>query len=282
MAFIQTINGKIWYKTFGENQRVPLIVVHGGPGCPHDYLEPLEDLGNNREVIFYDQIGCGLSDRLDDPNLMTPATFVDELAEIIRNLKLNKFHLLGQSWGAGLAAAFALEKPKGLKSIILTDSYLSTPVWEKDAKRLIKTLPKPMQTALRKNDLQSKEFKEASDEYYKRYVSRLRERPKAFDKMMKGFSDTVYETMWGPKEFLATGTLRSFDLVPRLHEINYPTLLIAGRFDEATPESAKLFQSLIPNAELAIFEESAHCPFWSEREKFNKAVEVFLEKTEQA
>ncbi len=275
--FIQTSHGKVWYESIGNGEGIPLIVIHGGPGCPHDYLEPLEDLGASRKVIFYDQIGCGLSDRLDDPNLMNVKTFVNELEEIIGYLKISRFNLLGQSWGAGLACSFALNRAKGLNSIILSDPYLSTPVWEKDAERLIKTLPLKTQKAMNEGDIDSREFKAASKEYYKKYVSRLKVQPKAFDKMLQGFSDSIYETMWGPKEFMTTGTLKSFDLVSQLHKILYPVLLITGRFDEATPESAEYFKSLLPNAKLEIFENSAHYPFWSERAKFMGIVESFLE-----
>jgi len=279
-TLIRTTNGDVWHKIIGEDKRIPLIVVHGGPGCPHDYLEPLEDLSKYRKIIFYDQIGCGLSSKIDNPDLMVADTFIKELGEITESLKLDRFHLLGHSWGSGLVCAFALDKPKGLQSIILSDSYLITPVWEKDAKRLIKTLPEPMQRALGIGNLNSDEFKNASTEYYKRYVSRLKERPEAFDKMMRGFSEVIYTTMWGPKEFLATGTLKSFDLVRRLHEIDYPVLLATGRFDEATPESAEYFQTLFPNSEVVIFEDSAHYPFWSERNQFIQNVEAFLEQAD--
>src|SRR6266498_302131 len=104
---ISVPGGKVWYKIVGKRKAVPLIVIHGGPGYPHFYLKPLEDLSNEREVIFYDQLGCGNSACPDNKNLWTVERFVDELETVITTLALEQYHILGQSWGAALAISYA-------------------------------------------------------------------------------------------------------------------------------------------------------------------------------
>lgn len=165
----------MWYEIVGEKKGIPLIVIHGGPGYPHDSLSPLEDLANDRRVIFYDQLGCGNSERPDDKSLWTVEYFVEELQTLILELKLDKYHMIGHSWGATLSVSFALTKPKGLKSLILADPYLSTKIWTKDAKRLLKKLPFSMQKILERENIKSKEYEKASDEFYYRFIWKIRE-----------------------------------------------------------------------------------------------------------
>src|SRR3989344_990085 len=102
-GFIPVQGGKVWYKIAGEPKGIPLILLHGGPGYPHDYLEPLEDLATDRQVVFYDQLGCGNSDKTTDPALWTVDKFVKELQSLIDQLGFEKYHLLGHSWGSALA-----------------------------------------------------------------------------------------------------------------------------------------------------------------------------------
>lgn len=279
-GYIDVPGGKVWYEIVGENKSIPLIVLHGGPGYPHDYLQPLEDLSDTKDVIFYDQLGCGNSDRPTEKSLWTVERFVIELEEIIRQLNLEKYHILGHSWGSALAVSLALKKPRGLVSLILSDPYLSTPIWEKDANRLLQELPEDMQKALKGGIARSKEYKEASNEFYDRYVKRLRPLPEVFTLSKKKKNNDLYTFMWGPEEFCATGTLKDFDPTKRLSEIKIPVLLLCGRYDEATPESTQYFQSLFPNAQHKVFEESAHYPFWNKRKEYIRTVKEFLQNLE--
>lgn len=278
-GFIKVLGGKVWYEIVGEKKNIPVIVLHGGPGYPHFYLKPLKDLSNNREVIFYDQLGCGNSDWPTDNSLWTIKRFVAELKEIVKNLRLQKYHILGHSWGAALAVSFALTKPKGIKSLILSNSYLSTPVWEKDAYKLIQLLPKGMQKAILNPN--SKGFKKASEEFYSRFINRLKPLPPPFKLSKAKKNQEIYNYMWGPKEHLAIGSLKNFDVTDKLHEITIPVLLLCGRYDEATPKSTEYFKSLFPNVQSKIFEDSAHYPFWNERKVYIKTVNNFFHNLEE-
>jgi proline-specific peptidase len=101
-GFIEVTGGRVWYRSVGEGG-IPLLCLHGGPGFTHYYLEPLELLADQRQVIFYDQLGCGNSDRPEDVTLWTVERFVDELVTVRQTLGLNRLHLFGSSWGGMLA-----------------------------------------------------------------------------------------------------------------------------------------------------------------------------------
>lgn len=275
-GFIKVPGGRVWYKIVGRKKAIPLIVLHGGTGYPHDYLQPLEDLSNSRQIVFYDQLGCGNSDKPTDKALWTVDRFVTELQAVIKALGFKKYHLLGHSWGVALAVSFALTKPTGLASLILSNPYISTPRWEEDAKELIKTLPRAMQTAIKKGDRKSEGYKKAFQEYYARYVGRLKKSPVAVIKSNNKASDEIYHYMWGPSEFEVEGTLKDFDASIKLPEIKVPVLLLCGRFDEATSESTQYFKNLLPNARMEVLEKSAHHPFWSQRKEYINTVRDFL------
>ena len=281
-GYIHVTGGDVWYKMEGEKGNAPLIVVHGGPGFPHDYLESLEDLQDEREVVFYDQLGCGKSDKSADINLWSANRFVSELIEIISFLSLKDYNILGQSWGSALAVSFALTKPTGLKSIILADPYISSEQWMKDAKRLKKTLPRKIQNVLKKHEdkgtTHSEEYLKASEIYNNNFVTRLNPLPEEFLRSRLGMNYEIYKLMWGSDECTITGTLKNFDLTTRLKEINLPVLLLCGRYDEASPESLRYYRALLPNSQMKIFKNSAHLPFLTERKEFISAAREFLKK----
>jgi proline iminopeptidase len=280
---IKVRGGRVWYKIVGNRKGTPIITIHGGPGYPHDYLKPLEDLSANRQVIFYDQLGCGNSDRLEDKSLWTVDKFVSELEGIIANLGLKKYHLFGQSWGTALGTAFALKKPKGLISLVLSDPYLSTPRWEDDARHLLRLLPKSDQTAIsdyEKCGKISKGYRKANKKFYDRFVYRFDNTPREIGQAFKKANRGMYRYMWGPSEFIVEGTLKNFDLTPKLHRITIPVLLLCGRYDEARPDSARYFARRFPNARVKVFKNSAHFPFWTDRKEYMKTVQEFFDTVE--
>jgi len=149
-GYIPVTGGNIWYKIVGANRKkIPLLVLHGGPGTPHDYLEPLEALSDERPVIFYDQLGCGNSDKLGDVSLWTIERFLDELEKVRTYLSLDKMHLLGQSWGTMLAVDFMLaKKPKDVVSLILSGPCLSLSRFVSDQKAYLLELSDTLQRTI--------------------------------------------------------------------------------------------------------------------------------------
>jgi proline iminopeptidase len=285
-GFVRVEGGRVWYRIVGgSGGGLPLITLHGGPGAPHDYLEPLEALADERAVIFYDQLGCGKSDRPTDNKLWRVERFVKELAQLRSALKLDRAHILGQSWGTMLAVDYLLTRPTGVASVILADPAISIPRWIADANRLRRKLPKSVRATLDRHEkagnIECLEYQAATLAFYKRHVCRLEPWPPAMERMMRGIGGDVYGTMWGPNEFIASGTLRNYDRSARLREISLPTLLLCGRYDEATPESTAFYRRQIRGAEMAVFEKSSHMPQLEEPVKYNRVVRDFLRRAER-
>ncbi len=150
--FIAIDGHRVWTRRVGTASapdRLPLVLLHGGPGVPSDYLEPLEQLAaDGREVIRYDQLGCGRSDHPDDPALLQVQRFVAELAEVREALGLDRLHLYGQSWGGMLALEVALSGAPGIASLVLSNAPASMPLWVAETMRLRRVLPAEVKAGL--------------------------------------------------------------------------------------------------------------------------------------
>ena len=280
-----------WYRIVGEATdpgKFPVLVLHGGPGAAHDYLEPIGALaGTGRQVIFYDQLGCGLSDHPHDPSLWDVPLFVEEVGAVRQALGLGRLHILGQSWGGMLGMEYALTKPHGLESLVVANSPASMTQWVSEANRLRAELPEEVQaTLLRHEDAgttDSPEYVEAVMVFYSRHVCRVDPLPEYVQRSFTQIDadPEVYHTMNGPSEFFVVGKLKPWDITPRLGEIAVPTLVLSGRYDEATPLIAETVQKGISGAEWVLFEESSHMPHVEETEQYLEVVDGFLTRVEK-
>jgi len=281
-----------WYKVVGgpaEPGKFPVLVLHGGPGAAHDYLEPIGALAaTGRPVIFYDQLGCGLSDRPHDPSLWEVGLFVEEVTAVRQALGLDRLHILGQSWGGMLGMQYALTNPEGLESLIVADSPASMTLWVSEANRLRADLPPAVQATLLEHEADgttgTKEYQDAVAIYNARHLCRVAPMPdyvkRSFDQIEA--DPEVYHTMNGPSEFHVIGKLKTWDITDRLGEITTPTLVLSGRYDEATPLIAETIQRGIPGAEWVLFEESSHMPHVEETARYLQVVDEFLTRVERA
>ena len=278
-----------WYTIVGEGEepgKAPLLLLHGGPGGAHDYMESMGELARGgRRVIMYDQLGCGKSPVPSNPAMWTVELFVEEVDVVRQALGLERLHILGQSWGGMLGMEYALTQPEGVESLIICDSPGRMDLWVEEANRLRADLPSDVQETLLKHEqdgtTDDPAYEEACLVFYNRHVCRV---PWS-DSVSRSFAqmpNEVYMTMNGPSEFHCIGTLRTWDVTPRLGEITIPTLVISGRYDEATPKISKEVSDAIPGAEWVLFEESSHMPHEEEPERFRQVVGDFLAQTEAA
>ena len=144
-GMIDVPGGRVWYRSVGEGG-IPLLCLHGGPGMTHNYIDPLEDLGDRRRVIFYDQLGCGRSDKPDDTSLWTVPHFVREVEAVRSALELDQFHLFGSSWGGQLSMQYVLDyQPSSLISLLMSGSPASMPRWVQGCAELFAKLPADVQ-----------------------------------------------------------------------------------------------------------------------------------------
>jgi proline iminopeptidase len=277
--------GQVWFKIVGSGPGTPLLLLHGGPGAPSHYLDRLGQLGDERPVIFYDQLGCGRSDRPSNTNLWRVERFVEELAAVRRALGLKRVHLFGHSWGTMLATDYLLTRPRGVRSVTLASPCLSAPRFVRDANELRAQLPPDVQLALQRHEAagttDSTEYQAAVAVFMKRHLCRQEPWPPELTNAIAGFGDRVYNFMWGPSEFHVTGTLKDYDRTSRLAELHLPVLYTTGRFDETTPATTAWYQGLTPNARLEVFEQSAHMPMLEETDRYLAVMRAFLREVER-
>jgi proline-specific peptidase len=263
---------------------VPLLCLHGGPGFTHNYLEPLEDLADRRQVIFYDQLGCGRSDRPTDTSLWTAPRFVEELVAVREALGLDRLHLFGSSWGGMLAMQYVLDHQPPLESLILCGSPASMPRWIRECNELRAQLPMGEQEILDRHEAEGwtgcPEYQGALVTFYRRHVCRMDPWPAGLERSFAEAGYDVYGTMNGPSEFTVVGNLKDWDVTERLGEIRLPTLILGGEHDEARPPHMRDMHERIPYSELVIFEDASHLCFYEKRDEFMARVNDFLEKTE--
>ena len=279
-----------WYRIVGEGEepgKLPLLCLHGGPGAAHDYLEALDAMADTgRRVIYYDQLGCGKSGIPESkPEQWTVELYVEEVDAVRRALGLDRIHLLGQSWGGMLAMEYALTQPAGLESLIIASSPASMIQWVEEANRLREELPPEVQQTLLRHEeagtVDSPEYEAAMMVFYDRHVCRV-PHPEYVQRSFAAIAHNpeVYHTMNGPSEFHVVGTLKTWDIIPRLGEIAVPTLVTSGRYDEATPLIAETVHNGIPGSRWVIFEQSSHMAHAEEPERYMQVLDEFLTDVE--
>jgi L-proline amide hydrolase len=279
---------RTWYRVTGslDAAKAPLVVLHGGPGCTHDYVDSVAELAaTGRPVVHYDQIGGGASTHLPDadPGFWTVELFLAELDNLLAHLGIaDRYHVLGQSWGGMLGAEHAVGRPEGLRSLVIADSPASMTLWLEAARGLRAELPPDVQATLTRHEeagtTDSPEYAAATRVFYDRHVCRI---PWP-DEVARTFAaldenPTVYLAMNGPSEFHVVGSLKDWTIIDRLDRVAVPVFLISGRYDEATPATVQPYADHIADVRWQIFENSSHMPHVEEKESFLQAVAEFLD-----
>jgi len=286
-GFIDVPGGKVWYRSVGEHSsnRAPLLCLHGGPGFTHYYLEPLEALADRRQVIFYDQLGCGRSERPDDLSLWTVDRFVEEVAQVRAALGLERLHLFGSSWGGMLAMQYVLDRQPELESLTLCGSPASMIRWVSDCEELLAEETEQTRRVIREHEAAGftacPEYQAAILGFYRKHVCRLDPWPAGFERSFAEAGYQVYNTMNGPSEFTVTGTLKTWDIMDRLGEIRVPTLLVGGRYDECTPGHLADMHQRIPGSQLRTIEDASHLCFAEQPAEFTALANEFLDRTDR-
>jgi proline iminopeptidase len=272
--------GNVWFKRVGGGAGLPLLAVHGGPGLPHNYISSLERLADEREVIFWDQLGCGNSECPSNVGLWTMERSVAEMEAVIQALGLNGFHVFGNSWGGMLAQQYVLDVSSGAVSLTISNSIASIPQFSEMVARLKTELDVATQSAIDRHEAagttHSAEYQAAIRTWNETYLCRLLPWPKQLHEAFQKMGAEIFETMFGPSDFHIVGTIRSWDVLDRLPEIALPTLVLAGRFDECAPEHMWEMHQRIGGSRFELFDSSAHMPFIEEPHRFDQVMRDFL------
>ena len=288
-GFVEWDGHRTWYRVEGDlgtDGPAPLVILHGGPGAAHDYLEPVADLAvtAGRPCVLYDQIGCGRSEHLAHAptDFWTVELFERELRAVLEWLGIaGRYHLLGQSWGGMLALEHALGHPSGLQALVVANAPASMRLWASEATRLRGMLPAAVQEALTRHEAagttDGEEYEQAVMRYYERHLCRI-PFPDCLRRTFAQLAEdpTVYQTMNGPSEFHVIGSLRDWNITPRLHDVRSPVLVISGQHDEATPNVIRPFVRALRDVRWELIADASHTPHLEQPERFLELVEAFL------
>ncbi len=252
---------KVWTKKIGSGP-VKVLLLHGGPAVGHEYLEAMESFLPEAgiEMYYYDQLGCGFSDRPDDPSLWTLARYTEEVEEVRRGLGLDQYVLYGQSWGGMLGMEYAFKYQQHLRALVISNMSAGTKAYLKRTQELKVQMLSPEDlarlTALENaGDYDSPEYVAiVKGKLYHQMLCRTKPWPNAVDRAHQHMNVKIYEQMQGKSEFVVTGNLKGWERWDRLHEIKVKTLTIGARYDEMDPEDMKKMASMVQNGTYA------YCP----------------------
>ncbi|HIH24607.1 TPA: proline iminopeptidase-family hydrolase [Candidatus Woesearchaeota archaeon] len=256
-GFIKTSYADVWYDRTGTKGRTPMLCLHGGPGLPSDYLRGLAALGDEREVIFYDQSGCGRSTHGLAKRYHTVSHFSDEIGIVRDALDLDRIVLFGHSWG-GLIATEHLKRPStavGVRAAILASPMVNNVQWTEDMTRNAKTLPKELADALIVGKPR-RVFERARRRFLKQYNPHRHN--DEYESAIGEMNHDIRRSLWGTSMFACTGILRGYDARHHLAYIRTPTLITTGTFDGILPTTAEEIATSMPCAETATFRGAGH------------------------
>jgi len=256
------INGKL------DSGKPPIVMIHGGPGGTHAHFLAALALADERALVLYDQLDSGQSDRPGDPANWRVDRYVDEVDAIRAALGINRWHVLGHSWGGTVALEYGARQPAGLAGLALASPLISTKSWIADANIRRGELPANVQADIATCDVApvttvpSDTCQRGVGAFYAAFNGRMPASPAAIDYAAKhhgGFNQKLYNTMWGSSEFVSTGTLRDYDGEPLLAKLDGKrTLFLGGQYDEARPSTLAGFAARVAGAEFATIPGAAH------------------------
>lgn len=277
--------GNIWYKVSGAGGETPVVLLHGGPGFSSFYLKPLEDIGDDRAVVRYDQLGGGKSDKITDTTMFNFAHFVSELDSLRAHLGVDKWHVVGHSWGTMLGMEYYRAHPDRVASLTFGSAVFDVPAFAKYAKELLKTLPASAQrdiaTAEAAGKFDTPAYQAAVNAFYGLYVFRKPVQAD-LDSSFATFNEGIYNYMQGPSEFTITGTFKDYNVTSFLPQVAVPTLYTVGEFDEVGPAMIRGFADRTPGAKFAQLAGAAHITTWDARDEMVKVVREFLRAADSA
>ena len=282
MIPIETPKGtfRVWTKRIGNNPDVKVLILHGGPGATHEMFEPFDSYlpAAGIEYYYYDQLGSYYSDQPEEPELWELGRFVDEVEQVRRALKLNRdnFILYGHSWGGILAIEYALEHPRNLKGLIISNMMASCPAYDAYAEDVLaKQIDPPVLAEIRR-------IEEAGDFENPRYLELLiphhyehhflgmpaDQWPDPIQRTFKHLNPDVYIPMQGPSELGISGKLESWDRTDDLHKIEVPTLIIGAKYDTMDPEHMKWMAGAVKNGRYLHCPAGSHCAMYDDQEVY--------------
>ena len=297
MIPIETSAGKfhVWTKRIGNNPRIKVLLLHGGPGANHEYLESFDSFFPKAgiEYYYYDQLESSYSDQPNDTSLWHIDRFVEEVEQVRLALKLdeNNFYLYGQSWGGILALEYALKYQGYIKALIISNMMASIPDYMKYAEEVLG--PQLDQTVLAEikameaagDFINPKYIELVATHYYPKHVLRmpLESWPEPVVRSFNKTNEALYSSMQGPSEFGVVGDarLKNWDRKDDLSKIKVPTLTMGGTYDTMDPEHMKWMASLVQQGRYEHCPEGSHLSMYDDQEIYFKGLIRFIKDVDE-
>ncbi|MEX1139374.1 MAG: proline iminopeptidase-family hydrolase [Bacteroidota bacterium] len=291
---IQTPKGSfnVWTKRVGNNPRMKLLLLHGGPGATHEYFECFDSFlpAEGIEYIYYDQLGSARSDQPKDLDLWQTERFVEEVEQVRKALGLSRdnFYLLGHSWGGILSMEYALKYQENLKGLIISNMMSSCPAYDKYAddvlaKGIDPAVVKEIRTLESKGQYSSARYMELlMPNFYQKHVLRLEEPwPDPVNRAFAKINGEIYVTMQGPSEFGISGRLENWDRSKDLPQISVPTLVIGAQHDTMDPEHMRWMSTQVQNGSYLHCANGSHMAIWDDQSTYVSGVIRFIKEVDQ-
>jgi proline iminopeptidase len=277
---------KVWTKRFGNNPRIRLLLLHGGPGATHEYFEGFEGFlpAEGIEFIYYDQLGSAFSDQPTHEDLWTTERFVDEVEQVRQALGLGRdnFYLLGHSWGGILAVEYALAHQQNLKGLVISNMMMSIPDYNRYAEEVLAAGMRPevvreVRDIEKRGEYESPRYMELLlPAFYAKHVCRLPEWPDAVSRAFGRTNRQIYVLMQGPSEFGLSGRLERWDRKADLPRIAVPTLVVGARHDTMDPQHMRWVAGRVKNGRFLLCPEGSHMAMWDDQQTYMDGLVRFL------
>jgi proline iminopeptidase len=283
-------NFKVWTKRFGNNPRIKVLLLHGGPAMTHEYMECFESFFPKEGFEFYeyDQLGSYYSDQPTDSSLWTTERFVEEVEQVRQAIGADSknFYILGNSWGGILGMEYALKYQQNMKGLIVANMVASAPEYGKYADEVLaKQMDSKVLAEIRaieaKNDFANPRYMELlMPNFYAKHLCRLPELPDPVNRSFKHANQIVYTMMQGPSEFGIRGRLAAWDIKNRLKEITVPTLMIGAQHDTMDPKAMEEQSRMVKNGSYLYCPNGSHLSMWDDQQVFMNGVIKWIKEVD--
>lgn len=297
VKLIPLIEGKdtfsLWTKRIGNNPKIKVLLLNGGPGATHEYFECFENFlpKEGIEFIYYDQLGTGRSTNPMDTSYWDLARYVEEVETVRKALNLNKdnFYLLGHSWGGILAMEYAVKYKANLKGLIISNMMASCPAYDKYAEEVL--APQMESSVLNEiraleadNDFGNPRYMEILiPNFYEKHVCRIpaKDWPEPMSRSLNQTNQSLYVTMQGPSEFGLSGKLEQWNRMDDLKHIKVPTLVIGATHDTMDPAYMEKMANNMENGSFLLCPKGSHMCMYDDQERYMYGLIKFLKESSE-
>ena len=292
MIPVQTPVGefKVWTKRFGNNPRIKVLLLHGGPAMTHEYMECFESFFPKEGFEFYeyDQLGSYYSDQPTDSSLWTTERFVEEVEQVRKAIGADKnnFYILGNSWGGILGMEYALKYQQNMKGLIVANMMASAPEYGRYAEEVLaKQMDPKVLAEIRaieaKKDFANPRYMELlMPNFYAQHLCRLPQLPEPVSRAFKHTNQTIYALMQGPSEFGIGGRLAKWDIKARLKEITVPTLMVGAKHDTMDPKAMEEQSRMVKKGSYLYCPNGSHLAMWDDQQVFMTGVIKWIKEVD--